>query len=148
MRKVIFTTMVLMFLSSVGYGADWKYIFTAPTGGEWFYDTQNITHGKDTTFVWTRWILSDKERVKFVNEFPKEFRKTNSRKDISFFIEKKEINCSKNVVKIMSMAAYSSDGELMWSSGAQWPRQFEDVFPDSKGVTLIEAICKKGEGGK
>ena len=162
MQKIILTTIAMMLLSSVGYGADWKYIFTAPTGGEWFYDTQSITHKEDTTLVWTKWILNDKERAKFIKEFPKEFEKKESTVfggtertitttgliDISFFIEKEEINCSKNVARIMSMSLYDSGGELVWFSGAQKPNQFEDVFPDSKGVTLIEAICKKNEGGK
>ena len=158
MRKLILTTMVLMFISSVVYGADWKYIFTAPTGGEWFYDTQNITCGEDTTLVWTKWKLSDKERAKFMKKFPEEFKETvltdiNEVKkikriniiDISFFIQKEEINCSKNVARIMSMSLYNSGGELVWFSGEHKQNQFEDVFPDSKGVTLIEAICKKNE---
>jgi hypothetical protein len=63
MHKIILTTIALMLLLSVGYGENWKHIFTAPTGGEWFYDTQSITHGEDITSVWTKWILSDKERA-------------------------------------------------------------------------------------
>jgi hypothetical protein len=167
MQKVILTTMVLMLLSSVGYSADWKYIFTAPTGGEWFYDTQSITHGEDTTLVWTKWILSDKERAKFIKEFPEKFTIKESKVvnrvegeytatsggekiittskyiiEISFFIQKEEINCSKNVARIMSMSLYDSGGALVWFSGDHKQNQFEDVFPDSKGVTLIESICK------
>ena len=71
-----------------------------------------------------------------------------STENISFFTQKEEINCSKNVAKIMSMSLYDSGGEVVWSSSEQKPNQFEDVFPDSKGVKLIEAICKKNEGGK
>jgi hypothetical protein len=163
MRKIILTTIALMLLSSVGYGgADWKYIFTAPTGGEWFYDTQNITHGEDTTLVWTKWKLSDKERAKFIEEFPKVLKKkvsmhisgreiirtTDEFIDISFFTQKEEINCSKKVARIISMSLFDSGGEFIWFSGDHKSNPFEDVFPDSKGVTLIEAICKKNEGGK
>jgi hypothetical protein len=151
-----------MFFSSVGYGADWKYIFTAPTGGEWFYDTQNITHGEDTTLVWTKWILSDKEREKFIKKFPNVFKKketsvisgvrivrtTDELLDTRYFIQKEEINCSKNVARIISMSLYVTNGELVWFSGFDKKNQLEDVFPDSKGVTLIEAICKQGAGGK
>ena len=99
---------IVFFFSMEAWAADWKYIFTAATGGEWFYDTQSISRGKDITSVWTRWILSDKEREKFIKKFPEEFRylKINSSENISFFIEKEEINCSKNVVQIMSMALY------------------------------------------
>ena len=140
----------VFFFSMEAGAADWKYMFTAATGGEWFYDTQSISRGQDITSVWTRWILSDKERAKFIKEFPEEFRylKINSSENISFFIEKEEINCSKNVARIMSMAIYDSGGEVIWSSGAHKQNQFEDVFPDSKGVTLVKAICGEGEGGK
>ncbi|WAC06853.1 MAG: hypothetical protein OS130_11420 [Thermodesulfobacteriota bacterium] len=155
--KIILTTMVLMLLSSVGYGSDWKYIFTAPTGGEWFYDTQGVSHGQDTTLVWTKWILSDKEREKFIKKFPKVFKKketmvingvkiirlTNELLDTRFFIQKEEINCSKNVAKIISMSLYVTNGDLVWFSGTDKENQLEDLFPDSKGVTLIEAICKE-----
>ena len=34
MRKIILTIIAMILLSSVGYGADWKHIFTAPSGGE------------------------------------------------------------------------------------------------------------------
>ena len=161
--KTIFAVFVftISFFSMEGWGADWKYIFTATTVGEWFYDTQSLSRGQDITSVWTKWILSDKERARFIKEFPEEFeflqegaRKNSGHtqkkgiKNISCCIEKEEINCSKNVVRIMSMAFYSSDGEAIWSSGAQGPRQFEDIFPDSKGVTLVKAICGEGEGGK
>jgi hypothetical protein len=143
---------IVFFFSMEAWAADWanwKYIFTAATGGEWFYDTQSISRGQDITSVWTRWILSDKERAKFIKEFPEEFRKTNGRENISFCIEKEEINCSKNVARIISMAIYGSGGELIWSSGAQGPKQFEDIFSDNKGVTLVRAICGEGEeGGK
>jgi hypothetical protein len=135
--------------------ADWKYIFTAATGGEWFYDTQSVSRGQDITSAWTMWILSDKERAKLIKEFPEEFKflQKGARKhygspqkmgteNIGFFIEKEEINCSKNVAIIMSMPLYSSDGEVIWSSGAEGPNQFEDLFPDSKGVTLVKAICR------
>ena len=153
---------IVFFFSMEARAAEWKYIFKASTGGEWFYDTQSISRGKDVTSVWTKWILSDKERAKFIKDFPKEFKITETTAtgadtiinkgvtltDISFFIEKEEINCSKNVARIMSMSLYSSDGEVIWSSGTQKPNQFEDVFPDSKGVTLVKAICGEGEGGK
>jgi hypothetical protein len=146
---------IIFFFSMEAWAADWKYIFTAATGGEWFYDTQSVSRGQDITSVWTKWILSDKERAKFIKEFPEEFeflqegaRKTQGRaqkiciENISYFIEKEEINCSKNVARIMSMSLYGSGGEVIWSSGAQKPNQFEDVFPDSKGITLVKAICK------
>ena len=152
---------IIFFFFTEAWAADWKYIFTAATGGEWFYDTQSVSRGQDITSVWTKWILSDKKRAKFIKEFPEEFKflQKGARKhygsaqklgteNIGFFIEKEEINCSKNVARIMSMSLYSSDGEVIWSSGTQKPNQFEDVFPDSKGVTLVKAICGEGEGGK
>ena len=152
----------IVFFVIEAQGADWKDIFTAPTGGEWFFDTQSVSHGQDITLVWTKWILSDKERAKFIEEFPKKFKKkvtmningvkvirtTDDFIEISYFIQKEEINCSKNAARIMSMSLFDFGNDLVWFSGDQKQNQFEDVFPDSKGVTLIEAICKECEGGK
>ena len=161
-KITILAVFFIAFFAIEAQGADWKYIFTAPTGGEWFFDTQSVSHGQDITLVWTKWILSDKERAKFIEEFPKKFKKkvtmningvkvirtTDDFIEISYFIQKEEINCSKNAARIMSMSLFDFGNDLVWFSGDQKQNQFEDVFSDSKGGTLIEAICKECEGGK
>lgn len=42
--------------------ADWKYLSTGEGGG-FFHDTQSISHGQDTTTVWAKRIISDKDKV-------------------------------------------------------------------------------------
>ena len=78
----------------------------------------------------------------------KVIRTTDDFIEISYFMQKEEINCSKNAARIMSMSLFDFGNDLVWFSGDQKQNQFEDVFPDSKGVALIEAICKECEGGK
>ena len=71
MRKLIFATMFLMLLSSVGYGADWKYYYTNSKGYESFYDAQSIIREGNTVRVWGKLMLSDKDKVTYIKDHPK-----------------------------------------------------------------------------
>lgn len=161
-RKVLLTAMLLMFISSAGYASDWKYMFTAPTGGEWFYIPQSITRGEDTVLVRTKWKLSMQEAAELIKKSPKDFKKkvamtvsgakvirtSDDYIDINHFILKEEINCSTNAVRIMSMVLYDYKGAVVWYADYPEPNKFEDVFPDGKGAALIGAICKECAGGR
>jgi|LQYC01.1.fsa_nt_gi hypothetical protein len=91
MQKIILATMVLMLLSSVVYGADWKYFGTDADGTDWFYDTQSILRGQDTTKVWAKSIFTDKTKASYIKEFPNQPVIENA----SYDSVRMEINCSK-----------------------------------------------------
>jgi len=141
MRKVIFATMVLMLLSSVGYGADWKYIYTAATGGEWFYDTQSISRKQDITKILIKSILSDKEKANYIKHHPKIL----SIKKISYTSGRWEVDCVKYKFRVLSANMYGSDGNIFYSVGSP-NSYFLKVVPGSTIAKLVEIICKEGEG--
>ena len=143
MQKIILTIIALMLLSSVGYGEDWKHYGTGESG-DWFYDTQSISQGEETVKVWIKTKLSDKEKTKMIQAFPK----TKGIEDISFITHKEEINCSKNEGRTIAMAWYDSKGNTVIRQNFP-DSPFTDVFPESVYAALAaKIICKEGEGGK
>ena len=137
MRILILTTMVLMFLSSVGYGADWKHYATDSSHNDWLYDTQSISHGHDTITVRTKEVLSDNERADFIKEYPD----ITNIKNINYIIDRSEINCSKNIRKPLCSFWYSSEGNDVYR-GYYSHSEFNKVVPDSTLAELVEIICK------
>jgi Uncharacterized protein conserved in bacteria len=143
MRKIILTTIALLLLSSVGYGADWKFFGTGARESLWYYDAQNISRGQDKVMVRTKHVLSDKKRADFINNF----HNINGIENTSYTIDKYEFDCSKNRIKLISLKFYSSEGNLIYSEDYH-DLQFIDVIPNSIGDLLSKVICKEGEGEK
>jgi hypothetical protein len=143
MRKIILTTIVLTLLSSVGYGADWKYFCTDKKNNEWFYDTQSISREQDTIIVRTKEVLSDNGKADFIEEYPD----ITNIKNISYIIDRTEINCSKNIRWSLSSFWYSSEGNEVYRVYYSHS-EFTEVVPKSLGAKLVEIVCEKGEGGK
>ena len=143
MQKVILTTIVLMLISSVGYGADWKYFDTGGDGNTYFYDTQSISREQDTVRVWVKFVLSDETKKEYIKNFPK----TPGMEKTSYTKDRWEINCSKNIKRVLSSVWCDTEGNIIMDK--DYPNYpFSEVIPESIGAGLVEIICKKGAGGK
>jgi len=137
MQKIILATIALMFLSSVGYGADWKYIFKDADNNEWFYDTQSISREQDTIIVRTKKVLSGNGKAIFIKEYPD----ITNIKNISYILDSWKINCSKNIRKPLTSFWYNSEGyEVFWVY--YFHSEFKQVVPDSNSAKLVKTICK------
>jgi hypothetical protein len=137
-RKIIIITIVLLFLSSVGYGEDWKHFYTDANKNEWFYDTQSIPREQDTIIVRTKKVLSDNEKAIFIKEYPD----ITNIKNISYILDSWKINCSKNIRKPLTSFWYNSEGyEIFWVY--YFHSEFKQVVPDSFEVKLAEIVCQE-----
>jgi len=136
--------MVLMLLSSVGYGADWKQFSTATDDGtSWFYDTQTIFRGQNIIKVWIKKVLSDKSKEKYI----KNFYDMNGIKDISCTIEGGEIDCSKNRHRCILFFWYDAKGNVICKAKDS-NSPFHPIHSNSPMAKLVEIVCKEGGGGK
>jgi hypothetical protein len=140
MRKMIPTTIVLMLLSLVGYGADWKCFGKSPTGSYHFYDTQSISRGQGTIKVRTMTILSNEDKAAYIRDFPD----TKGIENIHHTFELSEINCSKNIWRLCSYAWYSFDYKFI-NGVDDNDSLFMEIEPDSVTFGLTAIVCKKGE---
>jgi hypothetical protein len=141
LRKIILAIMVLMLLSSVGYGADWKYYGSSSDLTCCFYDTQSVSCEQNITKVSDMRILSNRCKAEYIK------RNLNNPKieDINYTIDKLEINCSKNLINIRSTILYDSKGGVIRSFDYPEP-EFQEVVPESIEAELVEIFCKKDEG--
>jgi hypothetical protein len=148
MQKVILTTIVLMLISSVGYGADWKYFNSDADDNLWFYDTQGISREQDTVRVWVKFVLSDKTKKEYIKNFPK----TPGMENTSHTKDRWEINCSKNIKRVLSSVWCDTEGNiimdcsLLLSQGENVKYIQTQISHSSPTVTLnVYAHLMKGE---
>jgi len=137
---IIFFFVVFFFVT-----AEWEYIGTDAAGNDYLYNTRSVSRGQDTTTVWVKVMLSDKDKASVVKEFPK----INGIENINNTVTKYEINCSKNVFRATFEAWHSSEGKVIYSqsAGANVPGQFFNIPPGTMGAFFTKTICKNA-GGK
>jgi hypothetical protein len=143
MKRAILTTMILVFLSSVSFAADWKYYYTNSKGTDSFYDAQSIIREGNTIRVWGKLMLSDKDKVNYIKDHPKIYRIEK----INYTIGRWEVDCLKYNFRVLFSNWYGSDGNIIYSMGSPGS-QFREVVPGSNIAKLVAIICKEGEGGK
>ena len=140
MRKGILAIIVLMFVSSVAYTADWKYFGTNNDDSVYSYDGQSLTRGKDTVKVWSRVVPGEKGKAKIVRINPE----VSGIENVSYALTLWEIDCSKKMSRTVAIRYYTSKEDVLWSD--DFPdTDFEQIPPDTIISSLLEAICEKGE---
>jgi hypothetical protein len=135
MRKLILTTMVLMLLSSVGYGANWK-LYATSGGASHYYDPQRIKRvSKDTVQVWKKMVFEEKSIQDVIKMLGPEF------KELSYEIMLCEYNCNEKGRRILSSKFYKKDRTVIYTSpkGSFAPWCF--IIPDSVEETLFDIVC-------
>jgi hypothetical protein len=140
-RITIFTVlMAIIFFAAEAGAADWKYFYTTKDGNDYYYDTQSVLHGQDTSKVWTKYVLSDKAKADYI----KIFQSIAGIENISYILGRAEIDCSKNVMRIISIVRKDSEGGVIHSR--DFPNNtFTEIIPESIGATLFEIICKENK---
>ena len=92
MRKIILSTIAMLLLSSVGYGADWKLIGTS-WETDYYYDPQSEqVLSKDIVQVWIKKIYGEKKVKEFIKGIGPEF------KELSYDNSLIEFNCSEKKI--------------------------------------------------
>jgi hypothetical protein len=129
-----------MFHSSLGDGADWKYLAKDPEGSSWFYDTKSVSREQSIVKVFVRSALSEEGKKFFIKRYPKK----SGIEKISDTVDRFEINCSNNMGRTLSSVWYDTEGKVIYS-GDYPDNQFQKVTPDSIMDMLVKIICKKGE---
>ena len=137
-KRAFLIFLFVMVLGSPALGADWKYFEKSSDGDLWFYDTQSISREQDTIRVWVKFVLSDKTKKEYINNFPK----TPGMKNTNYTKDRWEINCSKNIKRVLSSVWCDTEGNIIMNKDyTNYP--FSQVIPDSIGATLVKIICKQ-----
>ena len=126
---------IVSFFSIGAWGANWKYYFKNSEGNSWFYDTQSVSRGQDTTKVQVKSTPSDKVKARFIKK-----SYNDGIKKFIYSLTRIEINCSKNEQSEISEMGYSSEGTMIYEINEI--DQFKVEAPNTNGSVLYKAICR------
>jgi hypothetical protein len=166
-KRIILANIFLfiLVLSSSTLAADWEYFCTDADDNRWFYDPTSIAREQGTVKVWTKIVLSDKAKAdvsgKFqagnrdagdeYYEFPKKsksfnkkFQAMTNKVDISHRIDRYDIDCVKNRMKVMRSTLFDLSNNVLRSENISHP-EFDEIAPDNVMYKLVEVICKEGD---
>jgi len=134
MRKIILSTIAMLLLSSVGYGADWKLIGTS-WETDYYYDPQSEqVLSKDIVQVWIKKIYGEKKVKEFIKGIGPEF------KELSYDNSLIEFNCSEKKSRLLTFSYYRKDGGLITSftpDSSSW----NFIVPNSILEALFNIVC-------
>jgi len=137
MRKIILSTIAMLLLSSVGYGADWKLIGTS-WETDYYYDPQSEqVLSKDIVQVWIKKIYGEKKVKEFIKGIGPEF------KELSYDNSLIEFNCSEKKSRLLNFSYYNQDGGLISSftpdsDSSSW----NFIVPNSILDALFIIVCE------
>jgi hypothetical protein len=90
----------------------------------WYYNTHKQVCEKGILKAWTKSVEKD------------------TTKPLAYSIDKIELNCRSNQTRLMVTVKYQKDGSVIDSFTVPEPKWL-DVFPDSVGERILQALCSK-----
>jgi len=129
--KLGVTLVGLFIFSCAGMrGKDWKFFSSTDLYEGFYYVSESHFLYKSTVGVWTKLEYTEKGIAKCVKEFGKDY------KNLSYSLEKSEINCSTRTQHILFIDYYSAEGNILNTKPAK------SLFSKSFSKSLVEAVCK------
>ncbi len=138
--KLEITLIIIGFVSfsyAAVWGEDWK-LYAKTDLYECFYNAEDmIRSSQDTVRVWTRSEYTEKGRTEMVKKSGKHYGNLN------YSLELWEINCAEKKDRLLSIAAYSAEGNILYTdqAGSRLPR-WKIISRKSVEERLYEALCK------
>ena len=128
-----FITIILLLTSKSIFAQDWVYAGESVTGDKYYLrKTANSDYGNKK--AWSKRIGKSISYKKG----NKTFTLLNG-----YCLELSEYDCSGRQTKLISFAYYNSKGSVVYSYNFQpFDTDWEDVFPDSMGETLLVKVCE------
>jgi hypothetical protein len=87
----------------------------------WYYNTHRQVCEKGILKVWTKVV---------------------EKENLTYSIDRLEINCRSNQTRLTSSVKYRKDGSVLDSATAPAP-EWGDVLPNSIGENVLETVCRK-----
>lgn len=135
-------TLIVLFAVEVGAG-DWTQYARKDNGDKCFYDTQSVMHSENTIKVWNKIVWGDKS----IQEIIQKFSDIHGIENVSYWLHRLEVDCSKTLFRVTDSAFYDSDGKSIFSRNYH-NNEFVEINPDSFVNKLAKIICKKKDGGE
>jgi hypothetical protein len=140
--KTIYSVLLLPFLiilllvTPVNGSEDWVEYSSSNDGTNIYYKKVSIEHRtKDLVQVWFKVVFSDEGKKDYVDGMTE--RKWDK---FSHILILQEIDCKKQMVQILSITDYDTDGKVLETKSPDKP-EWDNVIPGSMGDNLREKVC-------
>ena len=119
------------------WAADWR-LYAKTDLYECFYDAENMSRSsQDIMEVWTKLVYKERGVVEMVKEFGKHYE------NLSYSLELWEINCAEKKQRLLSITAYSEEGNILYTDQAgSRPPPWKMIRRGSNEESLYGALCK------
>jgi len=119
------------------WGWDWR-LYAKTDSYECFYDTEDMIRSlEDTVEVWTKSEYTQRGIAEMLKKFGKHYE------NLSYSLELWEINCPERKHRLLSITAYSVEGNILYTDQAgSRPPPWKIIPPESVEESLYKALCK------
>lgn len=116
------------------WAEDWK-LFKKTEDAKFYYDKQDITHlSQKMVKVWIREVYTKKGRIDMLNLVGPRYDNLN------YSINSLEFDCGGKMVRFLSMAYYSKNGDVLDLENP--PDKWESIPVNSMFDVLFKKVCK------
>ncbi len=138
---ILHCLIMLLFLTPVFSSDDWIEFGRTDNGNSFFYNKVNIERQKNCIVrVWEKKVYSDEGRKEFIQVSKKNDIPTEQYKNISYCLGLKEIDCEKNMLRILSLTFYDSNDKVILSKNYFY-NNWENIIPTSLHDGLYKILC-------
>lgn len=125
-------------------GADWVRYFVDKQGNEWLYDRESISfQSQDIVGIWGKGIYSKEGIKQEIAQRTKAKLPIESLNELSYTLERFEINCRKSEFDVYERSFYDKAGKTLHSYAASKKRShWYSINPESKMDSLYKLVCK------
>ena len=119
------------------WGADWR-LYAKTDLYECLYDAEDmIRSSQDIVEVWTKLVYTERGVIEMVKKFGKHYE------NLSYSLELWEINCAEKKHRLLSITAYSVEGNILYTDQAGTrPPPWKIISRESVEESLYKALCK------
>ena len=124
--------------------AEWVRYFSDKRGNEWFYDRESISYpSKGIVGVWGKGIYSKDGVREEITERTKAKLPAQGFHELSYIMERFEVNCKKSEFDVYERSFYTRDGKILYSfTTAKKRSNWYAINPESKMDALYASVCK------
>ena len=127
----------VIFSYTEAWTKDWR-LYAKTDSYECFYDAEDMIRStQDIVEVWTKSEYTERGVTEMVKKFGKHYG------NLSYSLELWEINCAEKRDRLLSITAYSVEGNILYTdqAGSRLP-PWKVISRKSIEESLYEALCK------
>ena len=128
----------VIFSYAEGWAREWK-LYSKTDSYECFYDAEDLIRSSSQNIVevWTKSEYTERGVTEMVKKFGKHYGRLN------YSLELWEINCAEKKDRLLSIAAYSAEGNILYTdqAGSRLP-PWKIISRESVEESLYKALCR------